>query len=47
MKELVKLGGNQDEVAAAVVIERPDAEYIARDAFADTKTSPQEGKRSR
>ena len=30
MKELVKLGGDQDEVAAAVVIERSDAEYIAR-----------------
>ena len=30
MKELVKLRGDQDEVAAAVVIERPDAEYIAR-----------------
>src|ERR1700687_543449 len=30
VKELVKLRGDQDEIAAKIIIERPDAEYVAR-----------------
>jgi hypothetical protein len=30
MKELVKFRGDQSEIVATVIIERPDAKYVAR-----------------
>jgi hypothetical protein len=40
MKELVKLRGDQHEIAAEIIIERPDAENVARTKKSANATIP-------